>query len=177
MSRGNFTRNRGAKTLQGRINQLRSLKNVGSKMMTDKLYMNQLYSDGMEYLSKRDLAWLRPVKHKELYVYLAEENRSDVVTPYYKIGCTVNLKQRKLHNGSDSPFPLFYSAVFWYETNTYNLEKFLHRRLHGFRTFKELNGGTEWFNFGFDRKIVRKNFRKCCMQFCKERNLKWEIFK
>ena len=177
MSRGNFTRNRGAKTLQGRINQLRSLKNVGSKMMTDKLYMNQLYDDGMEYVSKKDLRWLAPVKHKELYIYLAEENRSDVVTPYYKIGFTTDLKKRKRGHKSDSPFPLFYSVVFWYETNTYNLEKFLHRRLHNFRTFHTLKGGTEWFDFGFDRKSVRKNFRKCCMQFCKERNLKWEIFK
>ena len=146
-------------------------------MMTDKLYMNQLYDDGMEYVSKKDLRWLAPVKHKELYIYLAEENRSDVVTPYYKIGFATDLKKRKRGNKTDSPFPLFYSVVFWYETNTYNLEKFLHRRLHNFRTFHTLKGGTEWFDFGHDRESVRKNFKKCCMQFCKERNLKWKIIK
>ena len=99
------------------------------------------------------------------------------MTPYYKIGCTVNPERRKHGNGSDSPFPLFYSVVFWYETNTYNLEKFLPRRLHNFRTFHTLKGGMEGFDFGHDRESVRKNFIKCCMQFCKERNLKWKIIK
>ena len=51
--RGNFTKNRGAKTLQGRLNQLRGLRNVGTKMLTDKAYLDQLYEDGMDFHSKK----------------------------------------------------------------------------------------------------------------------------
>jgi len=53
MSRGNFTNNRGPKTLSGRMNQLRGLRNVGIKIATDKQYLDQMYSDGMDYVSKR----------------------------------------------------------------------------------------------------------------------------
>ena len=177
MSQGDKTKNRGPKTTEGRLRSLANLTNVGKKLKSNKYYLNHVKRSGMKYVSKKDLRWLAPVKRKELYVYLAEENRSDVVTPYYKIGCTVNPERRKHGNGSDSPFPLFYSVVFWYETNTYNLEKFLPRRLHNFRTFHTLKGGMEGFDFGHDRESVRKNFIKCCMQFCKERNLKWKIIK
>ncbi|MFL2899982.1 MAG: hypothetical protein ACJZ41_05830 [Candidatus Pelagibacterales bacterium] len=53
MSRGNFSGNRGAKTLAGRLNQLRGLRNVGIKMATDKQYLDQLYEDGMDFKSKK----------------------------------------------------------------------------------------------------------------------------
>ena len=53
MARGNFTSNRGPKTLSGRLNQLRGLRNVGIKIATDKQYLDQMYSDGMDYVSKR----------------------------------------------------------------------------------------------------------------------------
>ena len=53
MPRGNFTTNRGPKTLSGRLNQLRGLRNVGIKIATDKQYLDQMYDDGMDYVSKR----------------------------------------------------------------------------------------------------------------------------
>jgi len=53
MARGNFTNNRGPKTLSGRLNQLRGLRNVGIKIATDKQYLDQMYDDGMDFVSKR----------------------------------------------------------------------------------------------------------------------------
>ena len=53
MPRGNFTSNRGPKTLAGRIKQLQGLRNVGSKIATDRDYLNQVYDDGMEFVSER----------------------------------------------------------------------------------------------------------------------------
>tara|TARA_R110002020_G_scaffold307615_1_gene523430 strand:- start:146 stop:655 length:510 start_codon:yes stop_codon:yes gene_type:complete len=53
MARGNFTNNRGPKTLSGRLNQLRGLRNVGIKIATDKQYLDQVYDDGMDFVSKR----------------------------------------------------------------------------------------------------------------------------
>ena len=53
MPRGNFTNNRGPKTVSGRINQLRGLRNVGIKISTDKKYADQLYSEGLEFVSYR----------------------------------------------------------------------------------------------------------------------------
>ena len=53
MARGNFTKNRGPKSLAGRLNQLRGLRNVGIKLATDKQYLDQVYDDGMDFVSKR----------------------------------------------------------------------------------------------------------------------------
>lgn len=53
MARGNFTKNRGPKSLAGRLNQLRGLRNVGIKLATDKQYLDQVYEDGMDFVSKR----------------------------------------------------------------------------------------------------------------------------
>ena len=53
MPRGNFTNNRGPKTIAGRINQLRGLRNVGIKIATDRKYADQLYEDGLDFVSKR----------------------------------------------------------------------------------------------------------------------------
>tara|TARA_R100000781_G_C4052360_1_gene118095 strand:+ start:102 stop:623 length:522 start_codon:yes stop_codon:yes gene_type:complete len=51
--RGNFSKNRGAKTLSGRLRQLRALRNVGTKLAVDKDYLDQVQSDGMDFVSKR----------------------------------------------------------------------------------------------------------------------------
>ena len=51
--RGNHSFNRGPKSINGRIRSLKNLRNVGHKMFIDKDYTEQLYSDGMEYVSKR----------------------------------------------------------------------------------------------------------------------------
>ena len=53
MARGNFTNHPGPRSLSGRLNQLRGLRNVGIKIATDKQYLDQMYSDGMDYVSKR----------------------------------------------------------------------------------------------------------------------------
>ena len=76
--RGNFTKNRGAKTLQGRINQLRGLRNVGSKMMTDKSYMDQLYDDGMDFHSKK-----RKREAAKLDNEFTKVVKDNIVPPHY----------------------------------------------------------------------------------------------
>ena len=76
--RGNFTRNRGAKTLQGRLNQLRGLRNVGTKMLTDKKYLDQLYEDGMDFHSKK-----RKREAAKLDRQFTKVVKDNIVTPHY----------------------------------------------------------------------------------------------
>jgi|TARA_R100001224_G_scaffold108345_1_gene84563 hypothetical protein len=76
--RGNFTKNRGAKTLQGRINQLRGLRNVGSKMVTDKKYMDQIYEDGMDFHSKK-----RKREAAKLDKEFTKVVKDNIVSPHY----------------------------------------------------------------------------------------------
>ena len=76
--RGNFTKNRGAKTLAGRLNQLRALRNVGSKMLTDKAYMDQLYEDGMDFHSKK-----RKREAAKLDNEFTKVVRGNIVKPHY----------------------------------------------------------------------------------------------
>lgn len=53
MSRGNFNNHPGPKSLATRLNQLRGLRNVGIKIATNKQYLDQMYDDGMDFVSKR----------------------------------------------------------------------------------------------------------------------------
>ena len=76
--RGNFTKNRGAKTLQGRLNQLRGLRNVGTKMLTDKAYLDQLYQDGMDFHSKK-----RKREAAKLDNQFTKVVKDNIVTPHY----------------------------------------------------------------------------------------------
>ena len=76
--RGNFTKNRGAKTLAGRLNQLRALRNVGSKMLTDKAYLDQLYEDGMDFHSKK-----RKREAAKLDNEFTKVVRDNIVKPHY----------------------------------------------------------------------------------------------
>ena len=76
--RGNFTQNRGAKTLQGRLNQLRGLRNVGTKMLTDKKYLDQLYEDGMDFHSKK-----RKREAAKLDNQFTKVVKDNIVTPHY----------------------------------------------------------------------------------------------
>tara|TARA_R100001591_G_scaffold111527_1_gene123189 strand:+ start:301 stop:816 length:516 start_codon:yes stop_codon:yes gene_type:complete len=76
--RGNFTKNRGAKTLAGRINQLRGLRNVGRKMLTDKAYMDQIYEDGMDFHSKK-----RKREAAKLDNQFTKVVRDNIVKPHY----------------------------------------------------------------------------------------------
>ena len=76
--RGNFTKNRGAKTLQGRINQLRGLRNVGTKMLTDKAYLDQIYEDGMDFHSKK-----RKREAARLDNQFTKVVKDNIVKPHY----------------------------------------------------------------------------------------------
>ena len=51
--RGNHSFNRGPKSIQGRMRALQNLRNVGSKIAVDKEYKEQLWEDGMDYVSQR----------------------------------------------------------------------------------------------------------------------------
>ena len=51
--RGNRSFSRGPKCINGRMRALQNLRNVGHKIAVDREYADQLYSDGMDYVSKR----------------------------------------------------------------------------------------------------------------------------
>ena len=51
--RGNHSFNRGPKSIQGRMRALQNLRNVGNKIAVDKQYKDQLWDDGMDYVSQR----------------------------------------------------------------------------------------------------------------------------
>jgi len=51
--RGNHSFNRGPKSVNGRVRSLMNLRNVGHKMAVDKEYKEQVYEDGMNYVSQR----------------------------------------------------------------------------------------------------------------------------
>ena len=108
-----------------------------------------------------------------LTVYIAIENRTDGKTPYFKIGKTENtVAERSKFNTTDNPFHLNYFAAFKYETNGYNLEKELHKRLAPWSAYHENKGGTEWFKFtGISTSIAKKYFLKACSAFCEQHNL------
>ena len=51
----NRTINRGPKSVQGRMRSLANLRNVGSKLFVDKEYREQLWSDGMNYDTQKEI--------------------------------------------------------------------------------------------------------------------------
>lgn len=51
--RGNHSFNRGPKSIQGRMRSLQNLRNVGNKIAVDSTYKDQLWDDGMNYVSQR----------------------------------------------------------------------------------------------------------------------------
>lgn len=108
-----------------------------------------------------------------LTVYIAIENRTDGMTPYFKIGKTEHtVEERSKSNTTDNPFHLNYFAAFKYETNGYNLEKELHKLLAPWNAYYENKGGTEWFKFtGVSTDTAKKYFLKACNAFCEQHNL------
>ena len=76
--RGNFSNNRGAKTLAGRMRQLRALRNVGAKMAFDKDYLEQVQSDGMDFVSKR-----RKREASKLDNQFTKVVKDNIVKPHY----------------------------------------------------------------------------------------------
>ena len=52
--KGNRTKSRGPKSIQGRIRALHNLRNVGSKLATDKNYSEAVWKEGMNYVPETD---------------------------------------------------------------------------------------------------------------------------
>ena len=52
--RGNRTKNRGPKSIQGRVRALHNLRNVGSKLASDSAYREDTWKQGMDYIPQKD---------------------------------------------------------------------------------------------------------------------------
>ena len=51
--RGNRTKNRGPKSIQGRVRALHNLRNVGSKLASDSAYREDTWKQGMDYIPQK----------------------------------------------------------------------------------------------------------------------------